>query len=65
MSGQSFGDFVNEWQTGALLVLASVVVGFATGSIAAVDGQYIFGVLGFAVGAVGTFLLLSYLLYGR
>ena len=65
MSGQSFGEFVNEWQTGALLVLASAIVGVVTGSIAAGDGQYLFGVIGFVAGSVGTFLALSYLLYGR
>jgi hypothetical protein len=53
-----------RWQTGSLVLLASTVVGFATGTVAAQFGTA-FGFVGLVLGAVGAFLAYSYLQYGR
>jgi len=65
MPNESTVAFVERWQTGAALLLASALAG---GVLAAVLGNadVPYGALaGFAGGAIACFLALSYLLYGR
>ena len=65
MSDTSRASLVEEWQTGALLVIGSVVVGVILATIGgSVSGQ--FGAIsGFILGPILAFLAFSYLLYGR
>jgi len=60
----SAGEFLEAWQLGALIVFAAAIVGGVVGSIAGRSGP-VFGVLGFLGGALVTYLVISYLLYGR
>lgn len=65
VSERSIVEFVEEWQTGFFVVLASAVVGVVLGLVASSSlgppGFY----LGFAVGVLLSFLAYSYLRYGR
>jgi hypothetical protein len=74
MAEDSIVEFIEEYQTGFFLVLGSIVGAavVVVGFVRVVDA--VFGwsspgapiVLGvFVAGTAGTFLLLSYLLYGR
>jgi hypothetical protein len=56
--------FVERWQTGAFLLVASALAGFLAGALGGEVGAP-FALAGFAVGSVTTFLVLSYALYGR
>jgi len=58
-------ELVEEWQTGAALLLASAFVGFLAGSALGRGVSSSLAVPGFAGGAVLAFLALSSLLYGR
>ncbi|GAA0271596.1 hypothetical protein [Halobacterium noricense] len=65
MTDETTVAFVERWQTGAALLLASALVG---GTLAAVLGNadVPYGAfVGFVGGAVACFLALSYALYGR
>lgn len=65
MAEESTVAFVERWQTGAALLLASALAG---GVLAAILGNadVPYGALaGFVGGALACFLALSYLLYGR
>ncbi|MFB6170375.1 MAG: hypothetical protein ABEJ06_04425 [Haloarculaceae archaeon] len=65
MADESLVAFVERWQTGAFLVLVSVLCGVGV-ALAARSVAPPFGpVLGFLGGGVLGFLALSYLLYGR
>jgi len=64
MSGQTFGEFVNEWQNGVLLLFAALVVGMIPAAIVSQFGPAV-TLLAFAVGTAGAFVAISYLLYGR
>lgn len=67
MAEQSGVEFIEEWQTGAFLIVLSVSVGVALvagfGSVILSTPVAILSV--FVVGAVAAFLLSSYLIYGR
>lgn len=65
MSGKTVVDFVEEWQTGALFVLGSALVGALVGMYLGEPGSGYLGVGGFIVGSVLAFLAFSYLRYGR
>jgi len=65
MSNERGVDLVEEWQTGAFLVLGSVAIGIALAAVGGSVGGRIGGVSGFVVGPIAGFLVLSYLLYGR
>lgn len=57
-------EFVEEWQTGAFLLVSTAFVGLVVagvGSVTGTAGRYV-GLVG---GASLTFLALSYLRYGR
>ena len=65
MSDTSGVALVEEWQTGAFLLVGSVVIGVILAGIGgSVSGQ-IAAVGGFILGPIVGFLVLSYLLYGR
>jgi hypothetical protein len=57
-------ELIEEWQTGALFVFVSVLVGVVA---AASLGRFgpLYGLGGLIGGCLLTFLTLSYLLYGR
>jgi hypothetical protein len=65
MSGETFVEFVEEWQTGFFLVLGITFVGVVGGTVvwrfAGPPGFF----AGFGVGVVLAFLAYSYLQYGR
>jgi len=58
-------ELVEEWQTGAFLLLASALAGFVATSAAGRVSSSDFALLAFPGAAAVTFLVLSYLLYGR
>jgi hypothetical protein len=61
----SVTEFLEAWQLGALIIFAAAIVGGVAGSIAGRSGSPVLGVLAFIGGALVTYLVLSYLLYGR
>ena len=67
MAGKSGVEFVEEWQTGAFLIVFSVGVGaalaFGLGSALASTPAVMVG--GFIGGVLAAFLLSSYIIYGR
>lgn len=65
MSGESTADLLEEWQTGAGLILGSALGGAVIGGLAAMrqPGSLV-GVGGFVIGGVLTFVLLSSVFYG-
>ncbi|MFB6179161.1 MAG: hypothetical protein ABEI77_05495 [Halorientalis sp.] len=66
MTEKTVVDLVEEWQTGAGLLLVSAVVGFLVGAVLVPStGSALVFLVGFFAGAILTFLTLSYLLYGR
>jgi hypothetical protein len=66
MSGKSTADVVEEWQAGAGLILGSALGGFVVGGFLGTrQPGSLLGVAGFFLGGVLTFLLLSYVFYGR
>ena len=65
MSDTSRASLVEEWQTGALLVIGSIVVGVILATVGgSVSGQ-LGAIAGFILGPILGFLAFSYLLYGR
>ena len=58
-------ELVEEWQTGAFLLLASALAGFVAASALGRGLSSDLALPGFAGGAAVAFLALSYLLYGR
>ncbi len=68
MSAETLPELVAAWQTGAAIVIASVLTG-AVGGFAVVRTGALGLFPGFVVGLLGgtllAFLALSYLLYGR
>jgi len=62
---RSVTDFLEAWQLGALVIFAAAIVGGVAGSLAGRGGRPILGVLAFLGGALVTYLVLAYLLYGR
>jgi uncharacterized membrane-anchored protein len=56
---------IEEWQTGAFLLLTSALAGFVAASAVGRGLSSNLGLLGFVGGAGVTFLVLSYLHYGR
>jgi len=64
MSGQTFGEFVNEWQNGALLILVTVAAGAIPAAAVSQFGPMV-TLLAFIAGIAAAFVGLSYLLYGR
>jgi hypothetical protein len=65
MSEGSLVAFIEEWQTGAGLILASVLGGGLIAVLFAMRQQALLALGGFVIGGVLTFAVLSYLLYGR
>ncbi|SEW11852.1 hypothetical protein [Halobacterium jilantaiense] len=65
MTERTAVDLVEEWQTGAFLLLASALAGFVAASAVGRGVASSLGLPTFAGGAVLTFLVLSYLFYGR
>ena len=65
MSGKTFVEFVEEWQTGFFLVIAVAVVGVLSGLVVRRVGGPAGFFLGFGIGVVLAFLAYSYLRYGR
>ncbi|MFD1572325.1 hypothetical protein [Halorubrum laminariae] len=67
MAEQSTVNFIEEWQTGAFLIVLSVVVGalsvIGLGSVLPSSPIVILGV--FLVGTIAAFLGLSFIIYGR
>jgi hypothetical protein len=57
-------ELIEEWQTGAFFVLASVLVGAVVATSLGRFGP-LYGVGGLIGGCLLTFVTLSYLLYGR
>ncbi|MBX0287140.1 hypothetical protein [Haloarcula salinisoli] len=64
MSGQTFGEFVNEWQNGALLLFATLIGGIFLAAIVSQFGPAV-TLLAFVAGTAAAFVALSYLLYGQ
>ncbi|WP_262179669.1 hypothetical protein [Haloarcula laminariae] len=62
---ETFVELVEEWQTGALFVFATVIGGGVLGIVAASSFGPVAGLVGFVAGAVVVFAVISYLLYGR
>lgn len=65
MAERTLVDLIEDWQTGALFVFGSVLIGAVLGWVLATEGSVYLGFGGFVVGTVLGFLLLSYLWYGR
>lgn len=65
MAERTIVDFIEDWQTGALFVLVSGLVGAVLAWFLTTEGSVYLGFGGFIVGLLLTFLLLSYLVYGR
>lgn len=65
MSEESLVAFIKEWQTGAGLILASVLGGGLVDVLFAMRQQAILALGGLVIGGMLTFAVLSYLLYGR
>lgn len=67
MAEQSVVDFIEEWQTGAFLIVLSVVVGVLSvvglGSVLPSSPVVILGV--FLVGTIVAFVGTSFIIYGR
>jgi hypothetical protein len=63
MAEKSVVDLVEEWQTGAFLILGSALAGGVLAVASGASGTT--ALLVFGGGAVLAFLVLSYLLYGR
>jgi len=57
--------FLEEWQTGAALILGSAIFGIAIGTAAGSVWDSTAGVLSFLVATIAAFVALSYLAYGR
>lgn len=62
---KNFVGFVEEWQTGAFFLLVSALVGIGVGTVIGSFRPGVLALAGIIIGAILTFLLLSYLLYGR
>lgn len=65
MTERTAVDFVEEWQTGAFLLLASALVGFVAASALGRGFSTDLSIPGLVGGAALTFFALSYILYGR
>ena len=65
MAEENLVAFLEEWQTGAFLVLGSALVGAVLASVFGSFGFAHSALIGFVGGAALAFLALSYLLYGR
>lgn len=65
MAEQNVVGLIEEWQTGAFLVIGSALVGAVSGSFLGSLESGNLGLVGFFAGAVLAFLSFSYLLYGR
>jgi hypothetical protein len=65
MSEKSGAALVEEWQTGAFLLLGSVGIGVVLAAVGGSVGGRIGGVSGLVLGPIAGFLVLSYLVYGR
>ena len=67
MAKQSVVDFIEEWQTGAFLIVLSVVVGalpvIGLGSVLPSSPVVILGV--FLIGTIVAFVGSSFIIYGR
>ena len=61
---ETFAELVEEWQTGALLLVAAVIGG-TLGTVAASSAGPTAGIVGFFTGGALVFAVISYLLYGR
>lgn len=64
MAERTMVDLIEDWQTGAALVLLVAIAGVASAFALPLEPPY-GPILGFLGGAVLAFLALSYLLYGR
>lgn len=66
MAEKSAVEFIEEWQTGVMLLLGCAMVGIVVGAVlgSSSDSGPI-GLLGFFGGAILAFLTASYVLYGR
>ena len=65
MAERTTVELIEEWQTGAFLLLASALAGFVTASGVGRGLSSNLALLAFPGAAAVTFLVLSYLLYGR
>ena len=67
MDEKSGVDFIEEWQTGAFLIVLSVGIGAALviGFTSVIPSTPVALLSVFFVGAVVAFLLSSYIIYGR
>lgn len=65
MTERTTAELVEEWQTGAFLLLASAFAGFVAASALGRRLSSDLTLLAFPGAAAVTFLALSYLLYGR
>jgi len=67
MAEQSGVEFIEEWQSGAFLILLSVVVGavlvIGLGSLLPSSPVAMLGV--FLIGGIAAFVASSYIMYGR
>jgi hypothetical protein len=58
-------EFIEEWQMGVLFVLAAILGGVVVSTAIGLPESGLLGPVGFFTGAILTFLLFSYLRYGR
>ncbi len=67
MTDQSAVDFIEQWQTGAFLIVFSVVVGALSviGLSSALPSAPVGIVAVFLVGTTAAFVGLSFIMYGR
>ena len=65
MSQQGITELIEDWQTGAFILIGSALVGFVSTSLLNSVGYGNLSGIGFIVGAILAFLSFSYLLYGR
>jgi len=62
---ETFVELVEEWQTGAFFVVACVIVAAVFGVVVGTNVGPALGVVAFLATGIGSFAVLSYLLYGR
>lgn len=65
MTEKTVVELVEDWQTGAVYIVGSVLVGSVLGYFLRSQGSDSLGLVGLLVGTILAFLLFSYLRYGR
>lgn len=65
MAEKNVVGLIEEWQTGAVYIIGSALIGGALGLFLRSQGPDYLGLVGLLVGTILAFLLFSYLRHGR